>query len=195
MINVVPIFINFLAVESLRVDNDRLEKFCLEAKKKSSGRTISNGGGWQSGSLDPATPELAELFAEVGKRLNEVHRALGFKPSLRQVITEAWININQRGHFNLSHDHAGSLFSAVYYVNGGPDKGALELTTPIAPHTYTISGEMVGDYNAFNGHRMAIPPITGDLVVFPSWILHHVHMSQSNEDRISIALNSRATVI
>ena len=36
---------------------------------------ISNGGGWQSNDLDLATPELAELFAEVRKRLDEVHRA------------------------------------------------------------------------------------------------------------------------
>ena len=195
MINIMPIFINFLAMESLRLDNNRIEKFCLEKKKNSSGRTISNGGGWQSGNLDLATPELAELFAEVCKRLDDVHRAFEFNTSLRQVITEAWININQKGHFNLSHDHAGSLFSAVYYVKGGPDKGALELKTPIVPHTYTISDELVRDYNAFNGHRMVIPPVTGDLLIFPSWLLHHVHVSQSDENRISIALNSRAAKV
>lgn len=192
MINIMPIFINFLAVESLKLDNDRLEKFCLEEKKTSSGRTISNGGGWQSGNLDPAAPELAELFAEVRKKLDEVHRTFEFDTSLRQVITEAWININQKGHFNYSHDHPGSLFSAVYYVKGGADKGALELKTPIAPHTYTISNEMVGGFNAFTGHAMVIPPVTGDLLIFPSWLLHRVNLSQSDEDRISIAFNSRA---
>jgi uncharacterized protein (TIGR02466 family) len=108
------------------------------------------------------------------------------------VITEAWININQKGHFNTSHDHPGSLFSAVYYVKGGADKGDLELKTPISPHTYTISGEMVGGYNAFTGHAMVIPPVTGDLLIFPSWLLHRVNMSQSDEERISIAFNSRA---
>jgi len=192
MINIMPIFINFLAVDSLRLDNDRLEKFCLEQKKNSPGRIVSNSGGWQSENLDLATPELAELFAEVGKRLDEIHRYFEFSAPLRQVITEAWININQKGHFNNSHDHPGSLFSAVYYVKGGADKGDLELKTPIAPHTYTISKEMVGSYNAFTGHAMVIPPITGDLVIFPSWILHRVNMSQSQEDRISIAFNARA---
>ena len=195
MINIMPIFINFLAVDSLRLDNDRIEKFCLEKKKNSSGRTISNGGGWQSGNLDLATPELAELFAEVRKRLDEVHRAFEFNTSLRQAITEAWININQKGDFNYSHDHPGSLFSAVYYVKGGPDKGALEFKTPIAPHTYTISDEMVGGFNAFTGHAMVIPPVTGDLLIFPSWLLHRVNMSQSEEERISIALNSRAAKV
>jgi uncharacterized protein (TIGR02466 family) len=192
MINIMPIFINFLAVESLRLDNEKLEKFCLERKKASAGRVVSNGGGWQSDNLDITTPELAELFAEVGKRLDEVHRAFEFNPSTRQVITEAWININQKGHFNYSHDHPGSLFSAVYYVKGGADKGELELKTPIAAHTYTISSEMVGSFNAFTGHAMVIPPVTGDLLIFPSWLLHRVNMSQSEEERISIAFNTRA---
>ena len=138
------------------------------------------------------TPELAELFAEVRKKLDEVHQAFEFSTSLRQVITEAWININQKGHFNCSHDHPGSLFSAVYYVKGGPDKGELELKTPIIPHTYTISNEMVSGFNAFTGHAMVIPPVTGDLVIFPSWLLHRVNMSKSDEDRISIAFNTRA---
>ena len=192
MINIMPIFINFLAVDSLRLDNDSIEKFCLERRNNNSGRKVSNGGGWQSENLDLATPELAELFAEVGKKLDEVHRAFEFNTSLRQVITEAWININQKGHFNYSHDHPGSLFSAVYYVKGGVDKGELELKTPISPHTYTISNEMVGDFNAFTGHAMVIPPVTGDLLIFPSWLLHRVNMSQSEEARISIAFNSRA---
>jgi uncharacterized protein (TIGR02466 family) len=192
MINIMPIFINFLAVDSLKLDNDRIEKFCLEKKKSSPGRTVSNGGGWQSENLDLAIPELAELFAEAGKRLDEVHRAFEFNTSLRQLITEAWININQKGHFNYSHDHPGSLFSAVYYVKGGPNKGALEFKTPITAHTYTISDEMVGGFNAFTGHAMVIPPVTGDLLIFPSWLLHRVNLSQSDEDRISIALNTRA---
>ena len=193
MINIMPIFINFLAVDSLRLDNDRIEKFCLERKKNNPGRVISNGGGWQSDNLDLATPELTELFAEVHKRLDEVHRAFEFSASMRQVVTEAWININQKGHFNYSHDHPGSLFSAVYYVKGGADKGELELKTPIAPHTYTISNEMIGgNFNAFTGHAMVIPPVTGDLLIFPSWLLHRVNMSQSEEERISIAFNSRA---
>lgn len=195
MIKIMPIFINFLAVDSLSLDNDRIEKFCLESKRNSAGRVVSNGGGWQSDNLDLAAPELAELFREVGKRLDEVHRAFEFSPSLRQVITEAWININQKGNFNWSHDHPGCLFSAVYYVKGGPDKGELEMKTPIVPHTYTISNEMVAGFNAFTGHAMVVPPVTGDLLIFPSWLLHRVNMSRSEEDRISIAFNTRVAKV
>jgi len=51
---------------------------------------------------------------------------------------------------------------------------------------------MVGGFNAFTGHAMVIPPVTGDLLIFPSWLLHRVNMSQSDDERISIAFNSRA---
>ncbi len=192
MMNIMPIFINFLAVDSLRIDNGRIETYCREKKRQSAGRVVSNGGGWQSDDLDMATPELAELLAQVQARLDEVHRAFEFNPAMRQVITQAWININQKGHFNYSHDHPGSLFSAVYYVNGGPDKGELEFKTPITPHTYTISNEIVSNFNSFTGHAMVIPPVTGDLLIFPAWILHRVNMSRSDDARISIAFNSRA---
>src|SRR3954466_5167180 len=112
MINIMPIFINFLAVDSRSLDNAAIEKFCLERKNNGPGRTISNSGGWQSDNLDPETPELAGPFGEVRKRLDEVHRAFEFNPSLRQVITEPRININQKGHFNNPRGHPGSLFSA-----------------------------------------------------------------------------------
>jgi uncharacterized protein (TIGR02466 family) len=192
MINIMPIFINFLAVDTLHLDNVRIENYCRALKKSSRGRVVSNGGGWQSENLASTTPELMELFAEVQKSLDQVHRAFDFNASMRQTITEAWININQKGDFNYSHDHPGSLFSCVYYVKGGPDKGELEFKTPIAPHTYTISNEMVGAaFNSFTGHAMVIPPVTGDLLIFPAWLQHRVNRSQSDDERISIALNSK----
>ena len=35
--------------------------------------------------------------------------------------------------------------------------------------------------------------VTGDLLIFPSWLLHRVNMSQSEEARISIAFNAIAS--
>jgi uncharacterized protein (TIGR02466 family) len=191
MINIMPIFINFLAVDTLHLDNVKIESYCRALMRSSRGRTVSNGGGWQSENLASSIPELSELFSEVQKRLDHLHQTFEFNDTMRQVITESWININQKGHFNYSHDHPGSLFSSVYYVRGGPDKGELEFKTPIVPHTYTISNEMVRGFNSFTGHAMVIPPITGDLLIFPAWLLHRVNMSQSADDRISIAFNSK----
>ena len=188
--NVVPVFINFIATETLKIDNAKIEQYCQDLKKASPGRVVSNGGGWQSHDVDPKTPELQELFTAVNAKLNELHRYFNFNESYRQSVVEAWININNRGGFNYSHTHPGRFFSCVYYVKGGQNKGNIEFTTPIVAHGYTIHNEMVSQFNAYTGNALALPAITGELIVFPSWLDHHVKQNNTDEDRISIAMNS-----
>jgi uncharacterized protein (TIGR02466 family) len=187
---VVPIFINFIATETLRIDNAGLEKYCHALKQSSSGRVVSNGGGWQSNDLALDTPELQELFRAITDKLNELHRYFSLGETLRQSIDEAWININKKGNFNYTHNHPGKFFSCVYYVKGGQNKGNIEFTTPIEAHAYTIQNNMVAAHNSFNSHALSVPPITGELLIFPSWLDHLVRQSESDEDRISIAVNS-----
>jgi uncharacterized protein (TIGR02466 family) len=187
---IVPVFINFLATETLRIDNGRIEKFCYALNQSSSGRVVSNGGGWQSNNLPLDTPELQELFRAATDKLNELHRYFNFNPSMRQSIDEAWVNINKKGDFNYAHTHPGKFFSCVYYVKGGPNKGNIDFTTPVEAHAYTIHNHMVTTHNSFTGHALSIPPITGELLIFPAWLNHVVRQNETDEDRISIALNS-----
>ena len=189
--NVVPIFINFLATETLKIDNGRIEAYAQGLKKAGPGRVISNSGGWQSNNLDPQAPAMQELFEAVDAKLNELHAYFNFDPSRRQVISEAWMNINNRGGFNRTHNHPGSLFSCVYYVNGGEKKGNIMFTTPIEAHAYTIADDYVASRNAFSASGITIPPVTGQLLIFPAWLMHYVMPNETDEDRISVALNSR----
>ena len=188
---VVPIFINFLATETLRIDNAKLEKYCYALKSASSGRVVSNGGGWQSNNLDLEAPELQELLKAISEKLNELHRYFSFSETMHQSILEGWFNINKKGDFNYSHNHPGTFFSCCYYVNGGQNKGNIEFITPIEAHAYTIHNHMVAGHNSYTGHGLSIPPITGQLLIFPPWVHHLVRQNETDEDRISIALNSK----
>ena len=187
---VVPVFINFLATETLRLDNSRIEKFCYALQASSSGRVASNGGGWQSNDLPLDTPELQELFQAITGKLNELHHYFNFNPSMRQVIDETWVNISRKGNFNYDHAHPGKFFSCVYYVKGGQHKGNINFTTPVEAHAYTIHNHMVAGHNSFTGNALSIPPITGELIIFPAWLNHSVRQNETDEDRISIAVNS-----
>jgi hypothetical protein len=42
--------------------------------------------------------------------------------------------------------------------------------------------------NAFNGAEIAHEPVSGKLLIFPSWLMHYVEPSP--EERISIAFNA-----
>src|SRR6185437_10204297 len=188
--NIAPVFINFLATESLKLDNARLEAYAQDLRKKNPGRVVSNNGGWQSNNLDLNAPELRELMETVDAKLNELHAYFQFTPKTRLVISEAWININNRGGFNRSHHHPGSLFSCVYYVKGGVGKGEIAFNNPIEAHAYTIPDALVTQHNAFTAADLFIPPVTGELLIFPSWLMHYVKPNETDEDRISVALNS-----
>ena len=71
--NVMPIFINFLAVDTLHLDNEKIEKYCQGLKKNSPGRVVSNGGGWQSEAplVDAATRQQMEQRTNWGDLLKE----------------------------------------------------------------------------------------------------------------------------
>ena len=84
-------------------------------------------------------------------------------------IHEAWVGINRPGSSNTVHLHPGSHISGVFYVSvpggggdGRPSGGRLTLHDPR------------GSVSPSWGGPFSISPGDGDLVVFPSWLEHHV---------------------
>jgi uncharacterized protein (TIGR02466 family) len=188
--NIEPIFYNFVANDFLKVNNSILEKYCRWLRQTSNGRVVSNSGGWQSNDLDLRTSELSTLFGLIAIKLNDIHKELQLKDSKMQVISNIWVNINDRGSFNIPHIHPSSCFSGVYYVKGDMKSGSLKFRNPNFPLEYAIRSDEIGELNGFTSASWKIIPEPGKLVIFPSWLLHYVEPSQSDEDRISISFNS-----
>jgi hypothetical protein len=101
---------------------------------------------------------------------------------------EAWLNVNGHGHWNHVHHHAGSCWSGVFFIkydNKFMSDGDLVLK-PV-PHSnernpYTPSTKEAARLLCNEGHNydmdvcrfLSIPAIEGNLIVFPSWLLHGV---------------------
>jgi len=190
--NIVPIFCNFYASDNLDIDNQALKDYCYKLKDSSQGRIISNAGGWQSNDLDLKSPELTCLFTLIYDKINSINQALGFKQSFKQIISNAWININSPGSYNMSHIHPMSLFSGTYYVHIKENAGNFKFTTPNPVLQYVVSDDMIDNFTEYVSASYDISPSTGGLVVFPSWMPHRVMQNQSDEDRISISFNTIA---
>jgi len=112
-----------------------------------------------------------------------------------QIYNDAWFHITRRGGFFGLHNHPNASWSGVYCVAPGthdvnrPESGALCFVNPM------VTGAMHMD--AGNGQ---IPPPfgtqlrsvrfeAGQLVLFPSYILHDVKPFEGNDERITIAFN------
>ena len=187
------IFSNFLAHEYLNLNNDKIAEYCLSEKQKSPGIVISNEGGWHSDYLDLSKldPVLQPLFENISKSLYQLQLNLGFKADLNHIIDQAWINVNGRTNANRAHKHTGGMFSGVYYVKYPKNSGEIEFTNPIQDHPHVIQDWMLDSFNAVTSMTWKVTPEEGKLLVFPSWLIHYVYPSQSDENRISIAFNSK----
>jgi uncharacterized protein (TIGR02466 family) len=184
-----PICIDYLNT----IDNNQIKNFCLDLKQNSSGRNLSNRGGWQSYDLPVDTPELQSLILEVERSFNSVKQTIGMKDELYLKIDNIWININNKGDYNIPHLHPYSIFSGIYYVEGNPEtSGNIVFRNPTANHEYHIEPiHFKHENNLIGNMTCSYKPEPRKLIIFPSWLYHHVEPSNDNDTRISIAFNTK----
>ena len=188
------VFTTVIATDILTLDNTALALHCKAAVDAHAKLPINDVvfRKNQSAFLELSDPVLLPLVSQVTDRLNAVYNTLGFKKNTRLKILRAWANTNNTYAIDAPHSHPISFFTGVYYVNGAgtTDHGNLNLISPVAALPHCIDKEMVETHNQFNSWEWETPPVTGGLVLFPSWILPNVSRNYLEEDRISIAFDA-----
>jgi len=110
-----------------------------------------------------------------------------------QVIS-SWVLRHAYGHECVMHNHTGSLFSGVLYLDAPENCGNIRFHDPHAmgsAHTYhQVSLPFKQSrYNAFNAPHYTVPAKTGTLMTFSSGLLHSVSSNLSNNYRYSLSFN------
>jgi len=112
-----------------------------------------------------------------------------------QIYNECWFHVTKRGGFFGLHNHPNASWSGVYCVDPGQhdaDKkhsGTLSFVNP------TIASAMHMDAGIANmplpyGQQLAALSLeAGQLVLFPSWVLHDVKPFEGEGERVTIAFN------
>jgi uncharacterized protein (TIGR02466 family) len=190
------IFINFIARDELygeknKIDNKSIIEYAHKLKKENiKGASVSNIGGWQSQNINLNDEPVKPLFDYITKTINEIHKKVGMSESCHQVISEAWININGKGHANAQHSHAGGFFSGVYYMQCEENQGHINFINPIMGHQYTMKRFMADSWNEFNAGKWKVVSKTNSLIIFPSWLEHYVEPNLVDKERVSISFNT-----
>jgi uncharacterized protein (TIGR02466 family) len=147
----------------------------------------SNRGGWQS----PSNFHLDKSFSEFKNYiLNNSYQSLQHY-NCNFCLSNMWININKKRDYNICHDHPNSILSGVFWIDVPDNSGRLVFRSP----NYFIENllldnvteEVKKTYNY--SHTFEFFPKEGTVVLFPSHLLHHVEMNETDQDRISIAFN------
>ena len=106
-------------------------------------------------------------------------------------ITQSWLNITEPGGFHHEHSHPNSIISGVFYISTEEDD-----KISFADPNYKIK-EMIKikqkEFKVWNSPTWFFPSVTNELVLFPSWLNHHVDANENAiTDRISISFNTFA---
>jgi len=177
-------------------DADKLNKKLLKEiatrQAAEGGMVKSNRRGWHSDRdlfdrKEPAQASLAQLLLRM---LAQATKTVAPQAEFDgvELLADGWINVNPRGGYNAPHDHAGSFWSGVYYIQVPPDTdgqgGAIEF---LAPHKPLASGGFIEA--PITAQKVIVRPKPGQVLIFPANLIHWVHPNDSDEERITIAFN------
>jgi uncharacterized protein (TIGR02466 family) len=105
-------------------------------------------------------------------------------------MMQSWTTITNKYGYQTPHEHSGNSVLAVYYIQTSDNCGDLLLHDPrgatsFIPNFETdTSGEKVSGRSYFK-----ITPKTGDLILFPGYVIHSVQPNMSDNIRLSLAIN------
>lgn len=144
-------------------------------------------------------PEIAELREFCLSRVLQLACELnGYDEATRQrlaIHTDAWFHITRRnGHFGV-HNHPLASWSGVYSVSAGlsdndePDSGVLNFINPHHGSAMYVDPGTLQLKPPFAPVNFGLELQPGQLILFPSWLLHHVMPFQGEGERITVAFN------
>jgi uncharacterized protein (TIGR02466 family) len=174
--------------------NERLRGHILELREAGSGIVRSNVGAWHSDlsyftSDRDGLPELRELLRRAVREYWAMEQQRNVGGDELVVRMTGWAMVYRNGDYAVPHVHPNSNFSGVYYVDAGdatsehPKSGVLSCIDP----RVGAGGLDTGGFR--QSTSLDIRPETGLLVMFPAWLLHHVHPYQGERERIAISFN------
>lgn len=160
-------------------------------------RKVDNEHSGQLSHTEIMSPVARRSFQEAGELIQPKlveFGALLFGEDLKWVIKEIWINVLETGGKQAIHTHANSFISGVLYLTDPHPSANLVFHKSLGGTDFIFANQHKNvRYGPFNGSKWMMPAITaGDLVLFPSYLLHEVP-TNCGERRISVAFNAAPT--
>ena len=176
-------FANRYYVSETVVSQDMLDHI-YQIKQEDKGVSISNVNGWHSTTMTVAEPWIEGLIKQLTSELQGVYLDFGLHKEPK--LANYWININGTNGFNKVHKHPGCYFSACVYLKVPKNSGDFVFVREDSLNDFI---PRFNELNNLNNQEFTITPNEGDIIYFPSSMPHFVMPNNSEEDRISIAVN------
>lgn len=156
---------------------------------------VTNAGGWHSPydlhkRPEPCFRQLSEMIVKRAQETTDaIASSLGRRNPPFSAKVEMWAMVMREGDYTIVHSHASSHWASVYYADAGdadeaayPDSGEIAFVDPRSAYSQ-IPGVGIGVGN------FVVNPKTAQLLLFPGWLMHFVHVYRGRRPRVSLACN------
>lgn len=110
------------------------------------------------------------------------------QPEAKLFITHSFLNYMKQGEGHSSHVHPNSYLSAVMYISADKQKDKICFSkSPRGDYPIRVDST---NQNMYNTSDASLPVGTGDLIIFPSSLVHGVTPKEEDNLRISLVCNT-----
>ena len=107
-----------------------------------------------------------------------------WKGEAKILMTELWVNHQDKYQYQEYHDHRERIISGIYYIDVPEGAPGIMMKTPLKANFDDLffNEDAVQEVNHLDIQ-------TGDLLLFPSWLDHGVKANMTDNARINISFN------
>jgi len=171
--------------------NKKLMQFIEDERRRDpAGMTRSVVLGWHSTDQLHRHPELREFVAILHDNIAEVARSYRIDSSQASLeLATCWAVVNGKLASGTVHCHPNSFLSGVYYVSTTEKTGNIFFQDPRP--AASMSACPVTEFVPWTIRQVSYQPVSGGMLIFPSWLYHGVGPNLSETLRVSISFNFR----
>jgi uncharacterized protein (TIGR02466 family) len=174
-----PIYISKLDRELTNKELSFIDKTKLDVYKNE-GNTTSNDNYILNQKL------FNQLKTDLDLRVQDYfQKVISPTDAIKPYITQSWLNYTETNQYHHKHQHPNSLVSGVFYINCDDKFDKIKF---FKSDYQTIKPE-VKDWNIWNSESWWFSVKTGDIILFPSSLVHMVENKEGTNTRISLAFN------
>jgi len=179
-----------------------IESFVKE-KPGSVAATTDVRGNTQYTDLEEAKDDLhldkkyKKIFDQIKKHIKAFLKAKGYDQNKFDAhIIKAWATYTAKDQYIESHKHTASHFSLIYYVRA-EEMGGVKFEEELAAQIGLFippTNEYITEWNQFNFASYLLEAKSGNIVIFPSILLHQTEVNTKKIPRISLSADVLLTM-
>lgn len=116
-------------------------------------------------------------------------RELKYETDYDKCAIHLWANVYRKGGYHPPHIHNRSIFSGTFYVRNDENSSPIVMLNPTWDRRMHDPFVRLEDQTAFTSEQLIIKTQPNEMLMWPSWLHHHVPEMQEDGPRISLSFN------